>query len=113
MIFSGTFAVVSIMVGKVVLTHSTLHTPTGEGEAGYSPVQIATAICFIVGIIQIVMYFLRLGIISSLLSEPLVSGFTTGAAIHVLTSQIKDLFGITLPPVVGSFEIIKVSSDSL
>lgn len=55
------------------------------------------------------MYVLRLGIISSLLSETLVSGFTTGAAIHVLTSQVKDLFGIQLTPVIGNYKVILVS----
>lgn len=53
------------------------------------------------------MYVLRLGIISTLLSETLVSGFTTGAAIHVLTSQVKDILGIHLLPIVGNFKIIK------
>lgn len=55
------------------------------------------------------MFVLRLGVISSLLSETLVSGFTTGAAIHVLTSQVKDLLGIHLSRSVGNFKIIFVS----
>lgn len=55
------------------------------------------------------MYVLRMGIISSLLSETLVSGFTTGAAIHVFTSQVKDLLGLKLTPIVGNFKIIFVS----
>lgn len=59
------------------------------------------------------MYILRLGIISSLLSETLVSGFTTGAAIHVFTSQVKDLLGISLTPVTGNFKIILVRHNSL
>lgn len=54
------------------------------------------------------MYVLRLGIISTLLSETLVSGFTTGAAIHVFTSQVKDILGIKLTPVVGNFKIVLV-----
>lgn len=53
------------------------------------------------------MYVLRLGIISTLLSETLVSGFTTGAAVHVFTSQVKDILGIKLVPIVGNFKIIK------
>lgn len=53
------------------------------------------------------MYVLRLGIISTLLSETLVSGFTTGAAIHVFTSQVKDILGIHLIPIIGNFKIIK------
>lgn len=54
------------------------------------------------------MYLFRLGAVSVLLSETLVSGFTTGAAIHVLTSQIKDLFGLSIPKHKGYFTVIKV-----
>lgn len=54
------------------------------------------------------MYLFRLGIISTLLSETLVSGFTTGAAIHVFSSQVKDLLGIRLPATQGYFKLIYV-----
>lgn len=54
------------------------------------------------------MYVFRLGILSFLLSECLVSGFTTAAAIHVLTSQVKDLLGLELPRIKGNFKLIKV-----
>lgn len=56
------------------------------------------------------MYVFRLGVLSFLLSECLVSGFTTGAAIHVFTSQIKDLLGLDLPRIKGYFKVIKVKS---
>lgn len=55
------------------------------------------------------MFVFRLGILSFLLSECLVSGFTTGAAIHVATSQVKDLLGLELPRITGNFKLIKVS----
>uniref|UniRef100_A0AAG5DPI6 STAS domain-containing protein n=1 Tax=Anopheles atroparvus TaxID=41427 RepID=A0AAG5DPI6_ANOAO len=100
----GTFAVVSIMVGKTVLAY------TGTSEPGEPPrtsLEVATAICFVVGIMQLIMCVCRLGVISFLLSETLVSGFTTGAAIHVVTSQIKDLLGLSLPSVGSMFEIVK------
>lgn len=54
------------------------------------------------------MYVFRLGILSFLLSECLVSGFTTGAAFHVFTSQVKDLLGLQLPRIKGNFKLIKV-----
>lgn len=55
------------------------------------------------------MYVCRFGMMSYLLSESLVSGFTTGAAIGVMTSQVKDLFGVKLTPVPnGKFEILLV-----
>lgn len=118
----GTFAVISLMVGKSVLRLSNVESKSvGNGNAtegfaealvssnsGYDPVQIATALCLVVGVWQLLMYFLQLGLVSSLLSETLVSGFTTGASIHVLTSQIKDLLGISLKPVTGYFEVILI-----
>lgn len=55
------------------------------------------------------MYIFRLGVISSLLSEALVSGFTTAAGVHVFTSQIKEIFGLTLPPITGYFKVINVN----
>uniref|UniRef100_A0A0C9QAC9 SLC26A5 protein n=1 Tax=Fopius arisanus TaxID=64838 RepID=A0A0C9QAC9_9HYME len=58
---------------------------------------------------QLAMYVLRLGVISSLLSETLVSGFTTAAAVHVFTSQIKDLLGIHLPRRRGLLKVVYVS----
>lgn len=58
--------------------------------------------------LQLIMYIFRLGILSFLLSECLVSGFTTGAAVHVFTSQVKDLLGLQLPRIKGNFKLIKV-----
>lgn len=37
---------------------------------------------------QIVMGVLRLGFIAAYLSDQLIAGFTTGAAVHVFTSQV-------------------------
>jgi len=59
--------------------------------------EVATAVTMVVGIYQLVMWFCRLGILSVLLSPALVSGFTTGAAIHVLSSQMKNLLGVEVP----------------
>ena len=94
------------MVGKTVLAYTGTNEP---GEPPRTALEVATAVCFVVGIMQLIMCVCRLGVISFLLSDTLVSGFTTGAAIHVVTSQIKDLLGLTLPSVGSMFEIVKVS----
>lgn len=57
------------------------------------------------------MGFFRLGTLSSLLSDPLVNGFTTGAACHVVTSQLKDVFGVSVPRHKGAFKIIYTVID--
>uniref|UniRef100_A0A0A9YI98 Prestin n=5 Tax=Lygus hesperus TaxID=30085 RepID=A0A0A9YI98_LYGHE len=57
------------------------------------------------------MYVLRFGLLCTLLSETLVSGFTAGAAIHVLTSQLKDLFGIKVAHFHGPLKLIYIYGD--
>lgn len=55
------------------------------------------------------MYFFQLGHLASLLSDSLINGFTTGAAVHVVVSQLKDLFGIKIRHHKGVFQILYVS----
>lgn len=59
-------------------------------------------------LLQIIMGLLQLGSLCVFLSEMLVSGFTTGAAVHVLTSQIKYIFGIQVQRYSGPFKILYV-----
>ncbi|XP_011695711.1 PREDICTED: solute carrier family 26 member 10-like isoform X3 [Wasmannia auropunctata] len=119
----GTFALVCMMTGKVVTTYSSpaVSTNNTSVENGtlisdvshqYSPVEVATVVTFTVAVIQLGMYVLRLGVISSLLADSLVSGFTTAAAMHVFTSQIRDLFGLSdLPRRRGAFKLILTYVD--
>lgn len=119
----GTFALVCMMTGKVVTTYSAGAISANSTSTGndtlisainhqYSPVEVATAVTFTVAVIQLGMYVLRLGIISSLLADSLVSGFTTAAAMHVFTSQIRDLFGLSdLPRRRGAFKLILTYID--
>ena len=54
------------------------------------------------------MFSLRIGALTVILSDMLVKGFTTGAAVHVLMSQVKSLFGLKLPRHSGPGKLIKV-----
>jgi hypothetical protein len=45
------------------------------------------------------------------LSDVLVSGFTTGAALHVLTSQLKGIFGMSVPRQTQFPKLIRVSNN--
>lgn len=54
------------------------------------------------------MFSFRLGIMSTLLSEAFVNGFTTAAAVHVLLSQVFDLIGLSSKKPRGKFKLIKV-----
>ena len=61
-------------------------------------------------LLQLIMGVARLGFITAYLSDPLVSGFTTGAACHVYTSQIKNIFGVETGQYSGPFKLIYVGS---
>lgn len=116
----GTFAVACLMAGKVVSQYATIElgnlvtdnstTATTPGipieGPDYTPLEVLSAVCLAVGLCQVLMWTLRLGAVCTLLSEPLVSGFTTGASFYVLASQLKDLLGVTIPKYNGNYKII-------
>jgi MFS superfamily sulfate permease-like transporter len=55
------------------------------------------------------MYFCRLGIICTLLSDALVNAFICGAGFHIFTSQIKEVFGVKPARYAGPLNLIYVS----
>ena len=59
------------------------------------------------------MGLLKLGFVAVYLSDPIISGFTTGAAILVFTSQVKHLLGLSVPRYSGAFAVVKVLSNLL
>jgi MFS superfamily sulfate permease-like transporter len=56
-------------------------------------VQIASSLTLLVGLIQALMGVLGLGFITRYFSDSFNSAYTSACAIHVLVSQIKELFG--------------------
>ena len=56
----------------------------------------AAILALMVGVIQLVMGFLRLGVLVDFLSHPVVIGFTNAAAIVIGSLQIGKLFGINM-----------------
>ncbi|CAG5129716.1 unnamed protein product, partial [Candidula unifasciata] len=122
----GTFAVISLMVGSVVdkgmksqglepttwnLTVSTGANVTYEimdnsAELLDMKLKLAMSVTFAVGAIQLLLGVFQLGFLTVYLSDPLISGFTTGAACHVFTSQIKHIFGIPMGQYSGAFKLV-------
>lgn len=74
-----------------------------------SSIEILTSICLLTGMIQIFMSLARLGVLSLMFSDQLVSGFTTASAINVVTSQIAAVFDLSLPVVPeGLFKMCRI-----
>ena len=59
---------------------------------------------------QLAMGVLQVGFIVMYLSDTLVSGFTTAAAVHILVSQLKFVLGLVVPGLSGPLALIYVSS---
>ena len=67
---------------------------------GMSGLTIATLMA---GVFLILFGLLRLGTIIKYIPYPIVVGFTSGIAVTIFTTQIKDLFGLTLSSVPSDF----------
>ncbi|MBR9921377.1 MAG: solute carrier 26 family protein [Bacteroidetes bacterium] len=61
-------------------------------------VQLVLLTGLLIGILKIILSFLRLGFLVNFLSQPVVLGFISAAAVIILISQLKDLFGIYMEP---------------
>ncbi|XP_033126170.1 solute carrier family 26 member 6-like isoform X3 [Anneissia japonica] len=120
----GTFAVISIMAANAVeklladVDFLALSMDTGGASSADELQQIEwlkahTALCLLVGIMQVIMGILRLGFVTKYLSTPILRGFTTGAACHVLTSQFKYMFGLEITASPGPLSIAYVYMDIL
>lgn len=56
--------------------------------------QKAVLLAFLTGFIQVLMGLFGLGFLIDFISDPVNSGFTSAVALIILTSQVKDVFGI-------------------
>jgi SulP family sulfate permease len=74
------------------------------GSARY--IQLAIFAAFGVGLIQFMMGILRMGFLVNFLSHPVLSGFTSAAAIIIGASQIKSLLGLQLPKTANVIELL-------
>jgi len=60
-------------------------------------IALAILLAALVGLIQIAMSLLKLGMLADLLSRPVVTGFTAAAAVVIAASQVGPLLGLDLP----------------
>ena len=57
----------------------------------------------VAGILLVIMGALKLGTVIKFIPYPIVVGFTSGIALTIFTTQIKDLFGLTMEKVPADF----------
>ncbi|XP_036723052.1 solute carrier family 26 member 10-like isoform X5 [Balaenoptera musculus] len=108
----GTFAVLSLMTGSAV--DRLVPEPLEGNLSGIEREQLdaqrvgaAAAMAFGSGALMLGMFALQLGVLATFLSEPVVKALTSGAALHVLVSQLPSLLGLPLPRQIGCFALFK------
>lgn len=82
----GPVALVSLLTASALA-------PLAGGDSG-TYVALAAALALLAGAMQVVMGALRLGVLVNFLSQSVVSGFTSAAAVIIALTQIGDLLGI-------------------
>ncbi|XP_044797485.1 solute carrier family 26 member 10 isoform X3 [Bubalus bubalis] len=109
---TGTFAVLSLMTGSAV--ERLVPEPLSGNLSGIEKEQLdaqrvgaAAAVAFGSGALMLGMFALQLGVLATFLSEPVVKALTSGAALHVLVSQLPSLLGVPLPRQIGCFALFK------
>jgi SulP family sulfate permease len=74
------------------------------GSAEY--IALAILLAFMVGVILFVMGIFRLGFLVNFLSRPIISGFTSAAALIIASSQLKHLLGLKLESTTYLYETL-------
>ena len=85
----GPVAMVSLLVASGVGALS----PSGTEEY----ILLAVTLALMVGVIQLAMGIFKVGFLVNFLSHPVISGFTSAAALIIGFSQLKHLLGVNIP----------------
>jgi len=95
---TGPVAVVSL------LTAAALEPIAASGSSGY--VAYAITLSLLVGLFQLSLGLLRLGVVVNFLSHPVIVGFTNAAAIIIATSQLDKIFGVRAEKAAHHYETV-------
>ncbi len=94
----GPVAMVALLISSGV---GAIAQPTTEEYIG-----LAILLALMVGIFQVMLGVLRLGFIVNYLSQPVISGFASAAAVIIGLSQLKHLMGVDIPRSQHIYEIL-------
>ncbi|KAJ3387004.1 hypothetical protein HDU84_001097 [Entophlyctis sp. JEL0112] len=83
----GPTAVLSLAVGQTLTTNA-------SGATTAQQVTFALTLAFWTGVIQLLIGLFRFGIVIDFVPIPVIAGFTTGAGIQVIVSQLPTLIGV-------------------
>ena len=85
----GPVALVSLLASETIAQTSAAHS--------LAPTAVALALALLAGLLLAIAGLLRLGFLVNFISDPVLTGFTSAAALLIATSQVKNLLGIDIP----------------
>ncbi|MCK0109972.1 solute carrier family 26 protein [Flavobacteriaceae bacterium S0825] len=102
-----------LAVGPVAMVSLLTATAIGsfQGLSTSDYISYAILLALLVGTIQFLLGIFRLGFLVNFLSHPVVSGFTSAAALIIGLSQLKHLLGVNIPRSHHIHEIILNAVD--
>ena len=95
---TGPVAIVSLM------TSASLEPLATTGSPGF--ISYAILLALMVGVFQLSLGILRLGLVINFLSHPVVNGFTNAGAIIIASSQLSKMFGVYVDTGTHHYETI-------
>ncbi|XP_072539189.1 solute carrier family 26 member 6, like 1 [Salminus brasiliensis] len=118
----GTFTILSIMVGSVVerlapdtnflvINGTNVTADLDITARDLYRVQVAAATTVLAGLIQMILGLVQFGFVGTYLSEPLVRGYTSAAAVHAVVAQLKYIFGVSPTRFSGPLSLVYTLVD--
>ena len=95
-----------LSVGPTSVAAIMVATATASAGAGVDPVAAALILSALSGVILLTMGLLRMGVFANLLSQPVLTGFSSGAAIVIMADQLRHFAGIELPSGLQPHEMV-------
>jgi len=92
-----------LAVGPVAIASLMTATTLAPYAASGTTLAAAVTLALLVGILMLLTSALRLGALVNYLGHPVISGFTSGAAVVITVSQLAHLLGVDIPAGLGLF----------
>lgn len=98
-------AMISLLIGAGISEFAI------QGSEAY--IKLAILLAMIVGVLQLLFGIFRMGFLVNFLSQPVISGYTSSAAIIIGLSQLKHLLGVEMPSSNLIHEIVFYTADHI
>jgi len=95
-----------LSVGPTSIAAIMVVAATASAGSEMDPLAAAMILSALSGLILLVMGLLRMGVFANLLSQPVLTGFSSGAAIVIMADQLRHFAGIELPSGLQPHEMV-------